>query len=241
MEKETIDLNGVSEDTSMYDQGGTNLEDFQYSAPNVDSFSLANALSNQSTWTSGSWGTKQKALMIDLVETQVEKMSTGIGLVAEALNSGNAIFDKLHNVVERLKFPGEKYEVANIHTWESYDHNEVIKGMIRRGLQQPNKVNADIPYAMLITKILEHYGVDTANERVIEQHDHVEVAGEAPIAGTTNVTHVQSMDDNMQRILIVIEGLHNTVIEHHNKVEKKIEELVNHIQAIDRLPQSTLG
>ncbi|KAJ1407682.1 VWA domain-containing protein [Sesbania bispinosa] len=68
-----------------------------------------------------------------------------------------------------------------------------------------------------------------AYEGVIEQCDHAEVAPESPIAGTTNVTHVQSVNDNIHRILTAIEGLHDTMIEHHNKVEKKIEEMVNHI------------
>ncbi|KAJ1411887.1 hypothetical protein SESBI_20947 [Sesbania bispinosa] len=87
--------------------------------------------------------------------------------------------------------------------------------------QHMQKVKArkmtNLPYAMLITKLLEHYGVDTAKEG-------------------------ESSDDNMHRILTAIEALHNTMIEHHNKVEKKIEEMVNRIQFIeDRLPPPTLG
>ncbi|KAJ1389796.1 hypothetical protein SESBI_37993 [Sesbania bispinosa] len=182
-----------------------------------------------------------------------------------------------------LKFEGEKLKVGNIRAWERYDRDKAVKAMIRVGLQQPSKhmqkVKArkmtDLPYAMLITKLLEHYGVDTAkegevsmcwshhfewailnkmkikqidgvwqyaSEGVIEQRDHAEVAHESPNVGTTNVTHVQSGDDNMHRILTAIEALHNTMIEHHNKVEKKIEEMVNHIQSIeDRLPPPTLG
>ncbi|KAJ1413237.1 hypothetical protein SESBI_19783 [Sesbania bispinosa] len=148
-----------------------------------------------------------------------------------------------------LKFQGEKLEVGNIRAWESYDRDEAVKGMIRVGLQQPSKVNkvkarkiTDLPYAMLITKLLEHYGVDTAKEGVIEQRDHAEVEPKSPIAGITNVAHVQSVDDNMHRILTAIEDLHDTMIEHHNKVEKKIEEMVNRIQCIeDRLPPPNLG
>ncbi|KAJ1402277.1 hypothetical protein SESBI_28172 [Sesbania bispinosa] len=537
---------------------GTNHEDVQNSAPNVELFSPASAPSNQSTRTPGSRGTKRKAPMVDLIESQVEKMSVEIGLVAEALNSSTAISDKLHNVAERqvmvverqvaaierrndiyheqltvlrqsrsrvyteaevwdllcelnvldpyrmqcyeylcsneqkkrlifgnskmvrtskskrgkannsitksnqpsrahskkskntnyesqlvgcldytrfftnqqqmdmfitgfsgrnlveprfmnielfrtngfqfqelleyqglkdfvsikceyllelvkvfycnltisngdlcsevkrvkirvkpgdwltivgLKFQGEKLEVGNIRAWERYDRDEAVKAMIRVGLQQPSKVNTgslkvedrllhytlariliprgsnyaqlteedifvlwvikerilinwpyyicqhmqkvkarkttDLPYAMLITKLLEHYGVDTAKEGevsmcwshnfewaklnkmkikqidgvwqyayegVIEQRDHAEVAHESPNAGTTNVTHVQSVDDNMHRILTAIEALHDTMIEHHGKVEKKIEEMVNRIQSNeDRLPPPTLG
>ncbi|KAJ1379257.1 hypothetical protein SESBI_47057 [Sesbania bispinosa] len=135
-----------------------------------------------------------------------------------------------------LKFEGEKFEVANIYSWENYDRIEAVKGVIKRGLQQSNKVNAgslnvenrllhyplarililqytcqhmqkvkankmiDLPYAILITKILEHYGVDTSKE------------GEL------------------------------TMTEHHTKVEKMIEELVNRIHGIEnRLPPPTSG
>ncbi|KAJ1376778.1 Myb/SANT-like domain [Sesbania bispinosa] len=100
-ENQTIDLNEGGEDTSMHDQEGTTQEDVQNSAPNVEAFSPASAPSNQSTGTPGSRGTKRKAPMVDLIESQVEKMSVGIGLVAEALNSSNDISDKLHNVAER--------------------------------------------------------------------------------------------------------------------------------------------
>ncbi|KAJ1384797.1 hypothetical protein SESBI_42235 [Sesbania bispinosa] len=41
-----------------------------------------------------------KAPMVDLLEAQMERLSSGLGLVAEALNTGNAISEKLHDVAE---------------------------------------------------------------------------------------------------------------------------------------------
>ncbi|KAJ1411888.1 Myb/SANT-like domain [Sesbania bispinosa] len=111
-ENQTIDLNEGGEDTSMHDQEGTTQEDVQNSAPNVEAFSPASAPSNQSTGTPGSRGTKRKAPMVDLIESQVEKMSVGIGLVAEALNSSNDISDKLHNVAERQVTVAERQVAA---------------------------------------------------------------------------------------------------------------------------------
>ncbi|KAJ1442752.1 Myb/SANT-like domain [Sesbania bispinosa] len=88
-------------DTSMHDQEGPVGEDTQQSAPNVESFSPANGQSNQSTGTPSSRGTKRKAPMVDLLEAQMERLSSGLGLVADALNTGNAISEKLHDVAER--------------------------------------------------------------------------------------------------------------------------------------------
>ncbi|KAJ1440413.1 hypothetical protein SESBI_01985 [Sesbania bispinosa] len=39
--------------------------------------------------------------MVDLLEAQMERPSGGLGLVADALNTGNAISEKLHDVAER--------------------------------------------------------------------------------------------------------------------------------------------
>ncbi|KAJ1416982.1 hypothetical protein SESBI_16925 [Sesbania bispinosa] len=89
-ENDTIDLNDGGEDTSMNEASGINMHDvMQDPPPNVDSFSPANAPSVQSTRTPAFRGTKQKAPMVDSVESQVEKMTVGIGLVADALNIGN--------------------------------------------------------------------------------------------------------------------------------------------------------
>ncbi|KAJ1429105.1 Myb/SANT-like domain [Sesbania bispinosa] len=100
-DKEPIDLNDVGEDTSMNEQRDTQVDDHPNSTPNVESYSPTNAPTPQSTGTSASRGTKRKAPMIDLVETQMEKMIAGIGLVAEALSKGNDISEKLQNVAER--------------------------------------------------------------------------------------------------------------------------------------------
>ncbi|KAJ1412075.1 hypothetical protein SESBI_20716 [Sesbania bispinosa] len=112
LDKETINLNDVGEDTSMNDQGDTHVDDHQNSTPNVESYSPTNAPTPQSTGTFGSRGTKRKALMIDLVETQMEKLTAGIGLVADALSSGNVIFEKLHNVAEHQVSMAERQVVA---------------------------------------------------------------------------------------------------------------------------------
>ncbi|KAJ1413045.1 hypothetical protein SESBI_19976 [Sesbania bispinosa] len=112
LDKETIDLNDVGEDTSMNEQGDTHVDDHQNSTPNVESYSLANAPTPQSTGTSGSRGTKRKAPMIDLVETQMEKLTVGIGLVADALSNGNVISEKLHNMAERQVTMAERQVVA---------------------------------------------------------------------------------------------------------------------------------
>ncbi|KAJ1440303.1 hypothetical protein SESBI_01868 [Sesbania bispinosa] len=112
LDKETIDLNDVGEDTSMNDHGGTQVDDHQYSTPNVESYSSTNVPIPQSTGTSGSRGTKRKAPMIDLVETQMEKLTVGIGLVVDALSNGNVISEKLHNVAERQVTVAERQVVA---------------------------------------------------------------------------------------------------------------------------------
>ncbi|KAJ1401888.1 Myb/SANT-like domain [Sesbania bispinosa] len=112
LDKESIDLNDVGEDTSMNEQGDTHVDYHQNSTPNVESYSPANAPTPQSIGTSGSRGTKRKAPMIDLVETQMEKLTAGIGLVADALSKGNVISEKLHNVVERQVTMAERKVVA---------------------------------------------------------------------------------------------------------------------------------
>ncbi|KAJ1413046.1 hypothetical protein SESBI_19977 [Sesbania bispinosa] len=238
-----------------------------------------------------------------------------------------------------LKFEGEKFELTNICSWENYDRTEALKGMIKQGLQPPNKVNAgslnvedrllhytlarimiprgsnyaqlteedifvlwamkerilinwplyicqhmqkvkarkmtDLPYAMLITKMFDHYGVDNgkegevsicwshsfdqvilnkmkikqvegvwqyANEIGFERDDQAEDADEAPIIGTDTVNHDQPFDNNLQHIMNAIQGLQLSMTDHHKKVEKMMEELVNRVHVIeDRLPPPTSG
>ncbi|KAJ1375886.1 Myb/SANT-like domain [Sesbania bispinosa] len=115
-EKETIDLNDACDDacgdTSMHDQDGPVGDETQQSAPNVDSFSPANVQSNQSTGTPGSRGTKCEAPMVDLVEAQMERLSSGLRLVADAPNTGNAISKKLHDVAERQLSIAERQATA---------------------------------------------------------------------------------------------------------------------------------
>ncbi|XP_057450456.1 uncharacterized protein LOC130742373 isoform X1 [Lotus japonicus] len=101
MDKETVDLNDVGDDTSIPEPNVGVFEEGQFSPPNVDSFSPAQAPSHQSTGTSGSRGTKRKTSMVDSFDSQVEKMTSALGLVADALNSGNCISNKLHDVAER--------------------------------------------------------------------------------------------------------------------------------------------
>ncbi|KAJ1375577.1 hypothetical protein SESBI_50853 [Sesbania bispinosa] len=100
LDKETIDLNDGGEDTSMNDQDGTHSDDQQHSSPNVGYVSPTNVSTPQSTGTSSSRGTKRKAPMIDLVETHMNEVTAGIGLVDDALSKGYVISEKLHNVAE---------------------------------------------------------------------------------------------------------------------------------------------
>ncbi|OIV95399.1 hypothetical protein TanjilG_06268 [Lupinus angustifolius] len=77
--------------TSQMQHDNINLNDAQ------DDISMP----EQTTGTLGSRGTKRKAQMIELMEGQLEKMSSGLGLVADALNKGNCISDKSHDVADR--------------------------------------------------------------------------------------------------------------------------------------------
>lgn len=95
--QDNIDLNDSHDDISMREPD-VGVFDEGLSTPDVDS---TYAQSHQSTWTSGSRGTKRKAPMIDLVEAQLEKMSSGFGLVADALSVGNCISGKIHDLAER--------------------------------------------------------------------------------------------------------------------------------------------
>ncbi|KAJ1393662.1 Myb/SANT-like domain [Sesbania bispinosa] len=424
LDKETIDLNDVGEDTSMNEQGDTHVDDHQNSTPNVESYSPANAPTPQSTGTSGSRGTKRKTPMINLMtgssrskrrasevskdctnesskakckkskhtpyqselkgsldytkfftnDKQIDTYLTGFqgrNLVEPRFMSVDFFRSKGFQFQELLEYQGlnhfvsiqcpylqelvkvfycnltisngdlcskgEKFELTNIRSWENYDRTEAVKGMIKQGLQPPNKVNAgslnvedrllhytlariliprgsnyaqlteedifvlwamkerilinrplyigqhmpkvkarkmtDLPYAMLITKMFDHYGVDTgkegevsicwsyrfdqtilnkmkirqvegvwqyANEIGFERDNQPEDETEAPITSTTNVTHDQPFDNNLQQIMNAIQGLQLSMIDHHKKVEKMMEELVNHVHVIeDRLPPPT--
>ncbi|KAJ1440992.1 desmin [Sesbania bispinosa] len=81
-----------------------------------------------------------------------------------------------------------------------------------------------------------------ANEIVFERDNQPEDADEAPITGTDNVTDDQPFDNNLQHIMNAIQGLQLSMTDHHKKVEKMMEELVNRVHVIeDRLPPPTSG
>ncbi|KAF1899382.1 hypothetical protein Lal_00019510 [Lupinus albus] len=101
MQHDNINLNDAQDDISMLEQVVDELGEGHFSPLNLESFSPAFAQSHQTIETSGSRGTKRKAQMIELVEGQLEKMSSGLGLVVNALNKGNCISDKLHDVADR--------------------------------------------------------------------------------------------------------------------------------------------
>lgn len=101
MQQDNIDTNDAQDDISMPEPVAGEMDERQFSPPNLDSFSPAYAQSHQSNGTSSSRGTKRKAQLTELVEGQLEKMSSGLGLVADALNKGNCISDKLHDVADR--------------------------------------------------------------------------------------------------------------------------------------------
>ncbi|XP_057440313.1 uncharacterized protein At2g29880-like [Lotus japonicus] len=124
MEKETVDLNDVGDDTSMPEPNAGVFEGEQFSPPNVDSFSPAQAPSHQSTGTSGSRGTKRKTPMIDSFDSQVEKMTSALGLMSDALISGNCISSKLHDVAERQVGVAERQVVA------IEERNEIYKDQL---------------------------------------------------------------------------------------------------------------
>jgi hypothetical protein len=99
-EKENVDLNDPADDTYMTDQRADILDEGQ-EEPIVDSYSPTYGKSHHSTGTSGSRGTKRKAPMNDFVEAQLDRMTSGIGLMADALNKGNSISDQLHDVAKQ--------------------------------------------------------------------------------------------------------------------------------------------
>ncbi|KAE9594555.1 putative Myb/SANT-like domain-containing protein [Lupinus albus] len=111
MQHDNINLNDAQDDISMPKQVVDELGEGHFSPPNLESFSPAFAQSHQTIETSGSRGTKRKAQMFELVEGQLEKMSSGLGLVADALNKGNCISDKLHDVADRQVTIADRHAV----------------------------------------------------------------------------------------------------------------------------------
>ncbi|OIW16792.1 hypothetical protein TanjilG_01357 [Lupinus angustifolius] len=111
MQHDNINLNDAQDDISMPEQVVEELDEGNFSPPNLESLSPTYAQSHQTTGTSGSRGTKLKAQMIELVEGQLEKMSSGLGLVVDALNKGNCISDKLHDVADRQVTIADRHAV----------------------------------------------------------------------------------------------------------------------------------
>ncbi|KAJ1417741.1 Myb/SANT-like domain [Sesbania bispinosa] len=240
-ENQTIDLNDGGEDTSMHDQDVTNHKDVQNSAPNVESFSPASAPSNQSTGTPRSRGTKRKAPMgrnsVEPRFMNIEFFRTN-GLQFQELLEYQGLKDfvsiKCEYLIELVKVFYCNLTISNGDLC-----SEVKRVKIRvKPVDWLNNCKIEISRPTICyahSKLLEPYGVDTAKKvrsdrnNVTMQRWHMNL----PMWGTTNVTHVQSVDDNMHRILTAIEALHHTMIEHHKKVEKKIEEMVNRIQSIE--------
>jgi len=99
-EKENVDLNDLADDTYMTDKRA-NIFDEGQEEPIVDSYSPTYGKSHQSTRTSGSRGIKRKAPMNDFVEAKLDRMTSGIRLMVDALNKGNSIFDQLHDVAKQ--------------------------------------------------------------------------------------------------------------------------------------------
>jgi hypothetical protein len=111
-EKDNVDLNEQVGDTYMGDQHTGTFDEEQEEPPIVDSYSPAYGQSHQSTITPGSRGTKRKAPMNDFVEAQLDKMTSGIGLVADALNKGNCISDQLNDVAKQQIVISERQVAA---------------------------------------------------------------------------------------------------------------------------------
>lgn len=98
-EKDSVDLNESVDDTYIPDQDTGLFAEVREEPPiNVDSYSPAYGQSHQSNGTSASRGTKRKAPMNDLVEAQLERMTSGIGLMADAMNKSIGISDQLQDL-----------------------------------------------------------------------------------------------------------------------------------------------
>lgn len=115
-DKETIDLNDCSEDDRTHEPDISMFDGQQCSSPNFDNFSPHNGPSNQSTSTSASRGTKRKRNVVDLMESQFERMDQQIMGLTEAMKDGNSISAKLQQVAERQTEVAEKHvEIAEKH------------------------------------------------------------------------------------------------------------------------------
>ena len=74
----------------------------------MDDFSLLYGYSNQSHETSSFKGSTHKVPMVEIVETQVKKMTIRIKDLIEVLRKGNYYYDKSITMVERQAVVVEK-------------------------------------------------------------------------------------------------------------------------------------
>ena len=58
-------------------------------------------MASDSTGTSTSHGAKRKAVMIDVIDTQFDKLNTGLDKMAEAIGSGSVYAKKLSNAAKK--------------------------------------------------------------------------------------------------------------------------------------------
>ncbi|KAJ1416575.1 hypothetical protein SESBI_17154 [Sesbania bispinosa] len=151
-DKQPIDLNDAFNDTTMNDPKVGDFDDVQFSTPNVDCFSPENAQSNQSTGTSGSRGTKRKALMVDLIESQMDKMTIGIDRVADALISGNALSEKLNDVAQRQVTITEQHVVA-IEKRNEIIHEQLT--VLKQSRTRKKRLLFEIPPEMRFQSLLQ--------------------------------------------------------------------------------------
>lgn len=59
------------------------------------------SMASDSTGTSTSHGAKRKAVMIDVIDTQFDKLNTGLDKMAEAIGSGSVYAKKLSNAAKK--------------------------------------------------------------------------------------------------------------------------------------------
>ncbi|KAL2346268.1 hypothetical protein Fmac_000268 [Flemingia macrophylla] len=93
------------------------------SSPHMDSYSLGDGTQSVSSaafggtgGTSSSWGTKRKTPMVDVLDTQFDKLTTKLDLFADYLGQGNALTQKLYDIAERQVLAIERRnEIINEH------------------------------------------------------------------------------------------------------------------------------
>ena len=106
-EKERINLNDSLEGIDM-SEPNLNLGNDTPSAGNMDGFSPSYGTSNHSHGTSSSKGSKRKAPMADILQTEVEKMTMGIKELTDVLREGNYYYDRSIAVAERQATVAER-------------------------------------------------------------------------------------------------------------------------------------